>query len=250
VILALDGPDGAGKSTQVRGLLEWANTAGYTATVVGKWDVFRPGMVRQARFLRGTDLVELRTCIAEMPSPSRMLFLGWLNTAAATRAQHSDADLVILDGYWAKHAAAELLAGCPPRLVNAITAAIAPADVIVYLDVTPEEALRRKGTDLAPYECGRDPGCSPAHFLAHQAAVRKVLLDWARCYEWTIINTESLSQSIVQQRLRECVRERIRAVVSPPHRPHRDRGPVTGGPARTHDRGERRRPHLNPGQLP
>lgn len=203
MIVALDGPDGAGKSTQVRDLVEWARATGYTAIVVGKWDVFRPGMVPQARFLRGTDQEELRTCVAEMPSPSRMLFLGWLNTAAATRAMLATEDLVILDGYWAKHAAAELLAGCPPRLVHAITAAIAPADLIVYLDVTPEEALRRKGTDLAPYECGRDPACSPARFLGHQAAVRDVLLDWARTHAWTVI--PAASRQSVQDRLRGCV---------------------------------------------
>lgn len=209
MIVALDGPDGAGKSTQVRGLVEWARAAGHTAAVVGKWDVFRLGVVPQARFLRGTDLAELRTCIAEMPSPSRMLFLGWLNTAAATRAQQATEDLVILDGYWAKHAAAELLAGCPPQLVNAITAAIAPVDLIVYLDVTPDEALRRKGTDLAPYECGRDPGCSPERFLSHQAAVREVLLDWAETYHWTLIRPDS--RQTIQDRLRECVSARFQS---------------------------------------
>jgi dTMP kinase len=212
VIVALDGPDGAGKSTQVRDLVEWAHAAGHTAAVVSKWDVFRSGMVPQARFLRGTDQDELRTCIAEMPSPSRMLFLGWLNTAAATRAQQAAEELVILDGYWAKHAAAELLAGCPPSLVHAITAAIAPADMVVYLDVTPEEALCRKGTDLAPYECGRDPGCSPARFLSHQTAVRDVLLDWARTNAWTIIRADS--KRSVQDQLRRCVETLV------PRRPH------------------------------
>ncbi len=209
MIVALDGPDGAGKSTQVRDLVEWARAEGYTATVVGKWDVFRPGTVPTARFLRGTDQEELRTCIAEMPSPSRMLFLGWLNTTAATRAQEATEDLVILDGYWAKHAAAELIAGCPPPLVHAITAAIAPVDLIVYLDVTPWEALRRKGTDLAPYECGRDPECSRANFLTHQTAVRAVLLDWARIHAWTVVGADS--KRGVAHQLRESVSAMLRA---------------------------------------
>ena len=43
MIVALDGPDGAGKSTQVRDLVEWARATGYTAIVVGKWDVFQIG---------------------------------------------------------------------------------------------------------------------------------------------------------------------------------------------------------------
>lgn len=215
MIVALDGPDGAGKSTQVRELVAWARSEGRTAAVVGKWDVFRPGVVPHARFLRGTDQVDLRTCIAEMPSPARMLFLGWMNTAAATRARQATEDLVILDGYWAKHAAAELLAGCPPALVHAITAAIAPVDHVVYLDVTPEEALRRKGSDLAPYECGRDPGCSPARFLAHQSAVREVLLDWAKAHAWHVIGADS--RQTVQHRLRKHVGAALgtRAAVEP-----------------------------------
>lgn len=203
MIIALDGPDGAGKSTQVRDLVAWVQDLGHTARVVGKWDIFVPGVVPQARFLRGTDQYDLRTCIAEMPSPARMLFLGWMNTTAATRAQECDADVVILDGYWGKHAAAELLAGCPPELVHAITAAIAPVDTIVYLDVTPEEALRRKGTDLAPYECGRDPECSPVEFLRHQTAVREVLLQWADTLGWTVVDTRSREGT--QEQLRQCV---------------------------------------------
>jgi dTMP kinase len=203
VIVALDGPDGAGKSTQVRRLVEWANGAGQTAAVVGKWDVFTPGAVPQARFLRGSDRHDLRVCIAEMPLPARMLFLGWLNTTAATRAAETDADLVILDGYWAKHAATELLAGCEPRLVDAITSAIAPVDVVVYMDITPQEALRRKGTDLTPYECGRDPGCSPENFLSHQGAVRDVMLGWAHEHGWAVVRADSVDGT--QEQLRRIV---------------------------------------------
>ncbi|WP_053732912.1 hypothetical protein [Nocardia sp. NRRL S-836] len=203
MIIALDGPDGAGKSTQVRDLVAWARAEGHSAAVVGKWDVFRHDVVPYARFLRGTDQVDLRTCIAEMPTPARMLFLGWMNATAATRALERTEDLVVLDGYRAKHAAAELLADCPPDLVHTINATMAPVDSVVYLDVTPEEALRRKGDDLAPYECGRDAGCSPARFLTHQTAVRRVLLDWARTRGWTVIPSDS--QQNVQRALRDHV---------------------------------------------
>jgi dTMP kinase len=209
VIVALDGPDGAGKSTQVRRLIEWANGNGRTAAVVGKWDIFRSGVVPQARFLRGSDQHDLRVCIAEMPLPARMLFLGWMNTTAATRAVETDADLVILDGYWAKHAATELLAGCDRRLVDAITSAIAPVDVVVYMDITPEEALRRKGTDLTPYECGRDPGCSPENFLRHQGVVRDLMLEWAGEYGWAVVRADSVDGT--QEQLQRIVAEAMAA---------------------------------------
>ncbi|MFI1913346.1 hypothetical protein [Nocardia sp. NPDC020380] len=187
----MDGPDGAGKSSQVKRLASWAHSLDMSFRVVGKWQVLEEAAVPQARFLRGTTLDELRVCIAEMPSPSRMLFLGWLNTFAAERTRQAEEDLVVLDGYWIKHAATELLAGCPQSLVDAIVDAMAPADLVVFFDVTPEEALRRKKGDITPYECGLDPECRPERFLSHQAAVRDVMLDWARTRGWDVIRANT-----------------------------------------------------------
>lgn len=205
MIVALDGPDGAGKSMQVERAVDWAHARGRSARVIGKWQIFEPGVVPEARFVRGTRREELRVCISEMTSPARMMFLAWMNTLTAERAQRADEDLVLLDGYWAKHAASELLAGCPERLVDAVTDAIAPVDLTIYLDVTPVEALRRKDGDLAPYECGRDPQCRPERFLAHQAAVRDILLSWASSRGWAVVAAGTPEET----------HERIRAIISP-----------------------------------
>lgn len=207
MIVALDGPDGAGKSTQARLIVAWAREHGLSARAVGKWEIFEPGVVPEARFLRGTDQLELRVCIAEMPSPARMLFLGWMNSMAAERARQANADLVVLDGYWVKHAASELLMGCEPGLVAAITDSMAPVDLLVYLDVTPEEALRRKDRDLAPYECGTDPECHPDRFLSHQAAVRQVMVEWARLHNWAVVTAPT--PELAQNELRRLLSARL-----------------------------------------
>ncbi|GGS13760.1 MULTISPECIES: thymidylate kinase [Streptomyces] len=203
MIIALDGPDGAGKSTQLARLADWAGELGVSFRTLSKWQLFDESVMPEARFLRGTRQQEIRVCIAEMPSPARMLFLGWMNTMAAHYAAAAEEELVVLDGYWAKHAAAELLAGTHRGLVEAIMDAIAPVDRIVYFDVTPEEALRRKKGDFSPYECGRDPRCRPEDFLRHQTAVREVLLGWARDYGWDIVDTDS--PQAAQERLKEIV---------------------------------------------
>lgn len=187
MIVALDGPDGAGKSTQIDYLIDWAHRQGRSVRAVGKWEILQPAVVPVARFLGGTDRAELRVCIAEMPSPSRMMFLAWMNTLTAERARQATEDLVILDGYWIKHAASELLLGCQPGLVEAVTEAIAPVDLVVYVDVSPEEALRRKGNDLTPYECGTDSTCDPQRFLSHQSGMRQVMLEWARSRGWPVV---------------------------------------------------------------
>ena len=85
MIIALDGPDGAGKSTQLAHLTGWARDTGRTVRTVGKWELLDSGLVPSARFLRGTDRPELGRCIAEMPSPARMMFLAWMN-AVTTNA--------------------------------------------------------------------------------------------------------------------------------------------------------------------
>ncbi|MFI5670538.1 thymidylate kinase [Streptomyces sp. NPDC051704] len=209
----MDGPDGAGKSTQVKRVQSWAEGQGLSFRVVGKWQVFEESQVPQARFLRGTTLDELRVCIAEMPNPARMLFLGWMNTLAAERARAAEADLVVLDGYWVKHAATELLAGCPEELVDAIVHAMAPVDSVVFFDVTPEEALRRKKGDITPYECGRDPQCRPESFLKHQAAVRDVMLDWAARRGWDVVRANTAEAAA--QQLRKLLAPKLGVEVNP-----------------------------------
>ncbi|MFD0267655.1 thymidylate kinase [Streptomyces sp. NPDC127106] len=209
----MDGPDGAGKSTQVKRLRSWAESQGLSFAVAGKWQVFEEAEVPQARFLRGTTLDELRVCIAEMPNPARMLFLAWLNSFAAERARAAEADLVVLDGYWIKHAATELLAGCPQELVDGIVGAMAPVDTVVFFDVTPEEALRRKKGDITPYECGRDPECRPESFLSHQAAVREVMLEWAGQHGWDVIRANTAEAAA--QQLRKLLAPKLGVVVNP-----------------------------------
>lgn len=203
VIIALEGPDGAGKSTQVGEVVSWARGRGLSARVVGKWEMFDQATVPEARFLKGTSQAELRICIPEMPSPSRLFFLAWMNTMAAARARQLDDDLVVLDGYWFKHAASEIAMGCDERLVAAITHAISPVDLVVYLDVAPEEALRRKAGDLAPYECGRDPECRSERFVTHQAALRTVMLEWAHLHDWSVVVADTPEGT--QQQVRDAI---------------------------------------------
>jgi thymidylate kinase len=192
MIIAMDGPDGAGKSTQIVRLARWARERGLDCRVVSKWDLFDETAHPEARFLRGTTLEELRVCISEMPTPARAMFLMWLISSAANPDTAPDCDLLVIDGYWMKHAAAELAYGCDPRLVTAAGEAFPPVDAVVYLDVTPEAALARKGSDLSPYECGRDPACAPRSFLAHQRTVRERLLGWASARGWHVVDSSDM----------------------------------------------------------
>lgn len=217
MIIAIDGPDGAGKSTHVAMLEGWLQEQGVPCSVVSKWDVFDPALHPEARFLRGTELRELRVCVAEMPTPARSLFIMWLYAEAAARAiRLAGPRVVILDGYWLKHAAAEVAYGCDPKLMDALRDSMGFADVVVYLDVTPEEALLRKAGELTPYECGLDPARGPEKFLAQQTAIRNRMLEWAERDGWLRIAASSVEAE--QEEIRELVLSLLPADLVPADR--------------------------------
>lgn len=146
MIVALDGPDGAGKSTQCRRIVAGVQHQGVSARTVCKWDVFDAGRVPFARFLRASDRIELRECIAEMGTTERILFLGWMNAVTATSAQSAAERLILLDGYLLTHAASEIVLGGSPSLVSAVREATAEVDLVILLDVTPQVAPRSSAT--------------------------------------------------------------------------------------------------------
>lgn len=207
MIVVIDGLDGAGKSTQSSALQQWIADQGVSCRTVSKWDVCARTGMPETRFLRGTDRSELRLCIAEMPSPARLLFLMWMYaeaTVEAERLSRDGVDVVILDGCWMKHAAAELALGAAPADVASITAAMPVPGTVLYLDVSPAVALARKEGDLTPYESGIDPECRPERFLAQQKRIREQMTEWCDTFGWIRIDTEA-GTAAVQMAMREFV---------------------------------------------
>jgi dTMP kinase len=209
MLIAVDGPDGAGKSTHVALLADWLESQGVPCEVVSKWHVFDPDRHPAGRFLGRTDREELRECVAEMPSPARALFIMWLYAQTAARAVRPDASgVVIFDGFWMKHAAAELAYGTSPRLVEAVVAAMPPVDAVFFLDVEPEEAMRRKQGAMTPYECGLDRDLDPAKFVATQRAIVDLLREWARRDGWQRVPAGAVAATQAE------LRDRVWALLS------------------------------------
>ncbi|MDX3381861.1 thymidylate kinase [Streptomyces niveiscabiei] len=192
MLIALVGSDGAGKSTVTR-LLTSAPGSAVPVRRSDRWDIVaEPQHYPSARLLR-PDVQLGRTTAAEMPNPARFLFFLWSSCMALQGRDPAPAPatVTLLDGYWMKHAAVEVVHGLDRAWVESVGAGLPACDQVLYLRIAPETAWERKqGEEILPYECGGDPSCSRASFLAHQSRVQRVLDDWAARFGWRTVDAD------------------------------------------------------------
>jgi dTMP kinase len=194
VLIAVYGNDGAGKSLLVRRLAQQLQADGKRVQVIDKWDILQAQLHPDCASFLIDDLPALRVAIARMQPLPRLLFLFWTISTAMQRIDR-EADLVLLDGYWMKHAAAEIALGQDPALVLALARAFQVPELQLYLDVTPAVAFERKRGALTPYECGCAPVCTEHGFVRHQAAVRQLLREWA-AREAVLLDADAPAQAV------------------------------------------------------
>lgn len=189
-MIAVVGCDGAGKSSVVR-FLRTELSRDYQVKLIDKWDVLNSSTYPAYRFMR-PELPTLRRCVSDMPEVTRTLFLFWLLHGTLTVKAAEGADIVLLDGYWPKHAASEILLSGRRDLVKCLIDLMPRPELTLFLDVDPAVAYRRRiadtSTPLVPYECGLDPDCSEARFVQHQSAMRTILGEWCAALGWTRID--------------------------------------------------------------
>jgi dTMP kinase len=204
MLIALTGCDGAGKSTATDLLAGWFMTRSLTVRRIHKWDLFSTERVPQARFLVGQrDL--LRQCIPAMEHLARPLFIAWMLQITAQNALRHHADVHILDDYWMKTFAAEVLHGIDEDWLIKTASLLPEPDLVIYLDVDPQSALLRKSV-RTPYECGRDTELSPASFVSHQTKQRAQLQRWARARAWAQVDANRSRDEVLDQII-ECVQK-------------------------------------------
>ncbi|GAA1948820.1 hypothetical protein GCM10009837_87790 [Streptomyces durmitorensis] len=204
MIVAIVGADGAGKTTVTRAVGE---ALGGLASVVDRWDIIDNSAYPFADFIK-PDERRVRTCAVRMAPQSRVMFLLWAAVASVTdrQAAADPAEVLLLDGYWMKHAASEIAYGTDPAWVEAVGEGLPAADVVVYLRSDPATAWDRMGERAVPYECGLDLSCSKQSFLRHQQKIHKVLDSWADRFGWTVVDVHKPLPQVV-----DTVLEHVRA---------------------------------------
>jgi thymidylate kinase len=188
MLVAFAGPDGAGKTTQVKRVCRWLQQAGWQPEIIDRWDILDAEKFPECRFIDSTRQ-EMPICISEMEGLSRSMFMFWSVILTMRKMDLADPSRIYLvDGYWMKHGAAEIEYGCDPLWVEATVRCLPPADLTFYLDIEPEEALHRK-PDITAYECGRTAEITAENFISHQSKLRRRLLDWAEENDWDFISS-------------------------------------------------------------
>lgn len=198
MLVAFAGPDGAGKTTQVKRVSQWLEQAGWQTEIIDRWDILNADKFPECRFINSTRQ-EMPICIFEMEGLSRAMFLFWSVSLTMRKIDLADRSRIYLvDGYWMKHGAAEIEFGCDPAWVEATVRCLPPADLTFYIDIDPEEAWRRK-PDVTPYECARNGEVSFENFIIHQSKLRNRLLGWARDYGWEHVSSMQDPAQVTEQ---------------------------------------------------
>jgi thymidylate kinase len=193
MLIALAGIDGAGKSTQCRHLEQWLVSKSIPVKVIDKWDILDSKRFPECRFIQ-PDLDQLRVCIAHMEGASRALFLIWAIAAVMKRYEQDPGQVYLLDGYWMKHLASEILYGNEEAWLLGLVSVLPSADKILYFDVDVSRTRVRKQV-FTPYECGRNDVSEQA-FDMHQLALKGLMDRWADNMGWTIIDANQPESSV------------------------------------------------------
>ncbi|RRO07663.1 hypothetical protein DMB81_009745 [Pectobacterium aquaticum] len=208
LIITLAGTDGAGKSTQAQLIKDWLKKRGFEVLVVDKWSILDSSQHPECRFIN-SNLDELRHCISEMKNQSRTLFLFWsiFQSMENIRFNASDKTVFILDGYWIKHAASEIIYGNSEDWVLSITSEFPESDIVLYFDIPVSETVHRKD-EFTPYECGRNIDFTKQDFVSHQNTLKKLMDTWCEKFKWTVIDA-----GLDKNKVFDCIIEHIKKVL-------------------------------------
>jgi thymidylate kinase len=217
LIVCVTGPDGSGKSTQVKSLARRLRQAGRSVATSTIWDQLSdPAFDGHRLFERQSDADEY---LALLAPTSRMHFLCHAISESMTRALAEHSDVLLLNAYWYKYFATEVAHGGDRSTLRAIAAALPKPDVTFYLRISITETAQRKAT-FTGYETGLAATRSPEAFASFQPPALAELEALAAELDWTALAGDGAQRDIAERLLEE---------VTAKLHTSRDRGEVAAG---------------------
>lgn len=145
-IVAISGGDGSGKSTMMSWLKSQLNIP---CDIVSIWDMLTSAQVA-APF---KDRQAVQNYLSTLHPLGRSYFLLHCMTASLERALESPKKLILIDSYWYKYMAMEIVQGLSPVVVQQLTRALPIPDRVIFLQLSASAALARK-KELSTFESG------------------------------------------------------------------------------------------------
>lgn len=218
MLIAIAGPDGAGKSTLSKRLVQSLRQRGLDAVRLDRFDILDSQVSPASGFI-DTDVLTVRQAVLAMPSASaRLLFILWSIAVTVSQAVAAKPDRIIIhDSYWMKHTAAEILFGADEEAALAAVQLLPRPDLVFYFKAPAETLLARKpADDRVPYECGMDPACAPESFLNHQRRIQGLLEAWSERDGWLEVDGRQPLEAVEAQLLERIEQHRRQGAVTRP----------------------------------
>jgi thymidylate kinase len=213
VLVAIAGPDGAGKSTLSKLVPQELSRRGLDSVRIDRFDILDADISPASSFIKA-DILAVRKSVLAMPSAaSRLLFTLWSMglTAASQIAQGEPDRIIVYDSYWMKHTAAEIIFGADEQAALSAVSLLPKPDLILYLKLDAAELLMRKPDDRVAYECGLDAACLPESFLHHQRRIQTYLDGWSAQFGWDELDGAQCLPDLVAQIVARIEARRSRA---------------------------------------
>lgn len=162
-LITITGKDGTGKSTQIQLLKEQMPQAWVSEI----WDL----LGSEANQLMLGTKKDVDSFLCNLTPDSRFLFLMHALRFSVDKALQSGAPVVLLNAYYYKYAATELVLGANEVLVNQIINSFPKPDIVFELVLDDAIAAQRK-MQFSRYECGLAPKATAEAFVRFSQKVQ------------------------------------------------------------------------------
>lgn len=196
-MFCISGPDGSGKSTQIKLTQEYLQKRGVSVKVVSIWHILTDKKFQNLVGFSGKGQVD--DFLQALSGDSRILFLFHCYQQALSDASKEKFDVLLHDAYWYKYYATEASYGLNATTYKSLAEAIFPApDACVYIDLAPEICAERKDR-FSKYECGFAMQDKKKEFVRFQSLSQNVQKDMARNYGWHLIDGTKSREAIHEE---------------------------------------------------
>jgi len=198
MLVNIIGCDGAGKTTVIEYCAEWLRKEhGFTVEVLNKWSVMNHELFPECAFINCAEN-EIKNCISLMQDESRFLFLVYLYATSLMKMKDSVGGretIILLDGYWYKHYASEILFGINKEWMKNICKFLPKPDFTILFDVDSTKSFERK-TFISSYECGL-LDVNQENYMMFQNKFRLELLALASTEQWEVIDANANLEDVI-----------------------------------------------------